>query len=91
VYRLRLDAAHDTLLADGPVASLERALASRLGEPLRVQVEVGALATETPAGRLARERLERQRVAETTLATDSTVQRILSEFDGRIEGASMVD
>jgi DNA polymerase-3 subunit gamma/tau len=91
VYRLRLDAAHDTLLADGPVATLERALASRLGEPLRVHVEVGALTTETPASRLARERLERQRVAETTLATDSTVQRILSEFGGRIEGASMVD
>jgi DNA polymerase-3 subunit gamma/tau len=91
VYRLRLDPAHDTLLADGPVATLERALASRLGHPLRVQVEVGALTTETPAGRLARERLERQRVAETTLATDTTVQRILSEFGGRIEGASMVD
>jgi len=91
VYRLRLDRAHDTLLADGPVATLERTLTARAGEPIRVRVEVGTVETETPAARMARERVERQRAAEETLATDQTVQQLLSEFGGRIEGVSPVD
>jgi DNA polymerase-3 subunit gamma/tau len=91
VYRLRLDSAHDTLLADAPVAALERALGAKLGGPIRLVVEVGAVATETPAARLARERIERQRAAEETLATDDTVQQLLSEFDGRIEGVTPIE
>jgi DNA polymerase-3 subunit gamma/tau len=91
VYRLRLDAAHDTLLADGPVASLERALAARDGAPVRVLVEVGAVFSETPAARFARERIERQRAAEQVLATDATVQQLLSDFGARIEGVSPVE
>ena len=79
------------MLADGPVATLERALSARLGEPVRLKVEVGAVTTETPAARLARERLERQRAAEESLATDHTVQQLLSEFDGRIEGVSPIE
>ncbi len=91
VYRLRLDSAHDTLLADGPVASLARALSELLGEQIRVQVEVGTVLCETPSERLTRERLERQRAAEETLATDETVQQLLSEFGGRIEGVSAIE
>jgi DNA polymerase-3 subunit gamma/tau len=91
VYRLRLDDAHDTLLADGPVAALERALSGRTGEAVRVRVEVGRVVGETPAARLARERLERQQAAEALLQSDRTVQQLLSEFDGRIEGVSPVE
>ncbi|MBX3706622.1 MAG: DNA polymerase III subunit gamma/tau [Pseudomonadales bacterium] len=90
VYRLRLDDAHDTLLADGPVATLERAIGARLGKPVRLDIEVGTVGAETPAARMDRERRERQRVAEEALATDQTVQQLLNEFGGRIEGVSPV-
>jgi DNA polymerase III subunit gamma/tau len=91
VYRLRLDSAHDTLLADGPVASLARALGARHGAPVQVRVEVGSVTTETPAVRLARERVERQREAEAMLSGDPTVQQLLSEFGGHIEGVSPIE
>lgn len=91
LYRLRLDSAHDTLLAEGPVATLERALSARVGVAVKVRVEVGPVTTETPAVRLARERRERQQAAEQTLATDQTVQQLLSEFGGHLEGVSPVE
>jgi len=93
IWRLRLDSAHDTLLSDGPVAAIERALTEQTaGEaPVKVQFEVGAVSRETPAQRFARLRAERQQAAEQTLATDRTVQTLLSEFDGRIDGVSPID
>ncbi|MEQ9002875.1 MAG: DNA polymerase III subunit gamma/tau [Pseudomonadales bacterium] len=90
VYRLRLDAAHDTLLSDAPVATLERALARR-GRTVRVEVEIGAPTAETPAQRFARLRAERQRAAEQTLAGDQTVRSLLNEFGGRLEGVSPIE
>ncbi len=90
VYRLRLDSAHDTLLSDAAVAGIQRALAAT-GADVRVQVEVGEVASETPAQRLQRVRAERQQAAEQTLASDSTVRSLLREFDGRIDGVSPID
>jgi DNA polymerase-3 subunit gamma/tau len=90
VYRLMLDHAHDTLLSDAPVAAIERALADK-GRPGRVQVEVGPVTRETPAQRFQRLRAERQQAAEETLATDSTVRTLLSEFGGRLDGVSPVE
>jgi DNA polymerase-3 subunit gamma/tau len=90
VIRLRLDSAHDTLLSDGPVATIERALAER-GEPVRLEVEVGAIRRETPAQRFQRLRAERQQAAERTLATDTTVQTLLNEFGGRLDGVSPLE
>jgi len=90
VFRLRLDSAHDTLLSDAPVAAIERALAA-CGQPVRLQVEVGEVARETPAQRFARQRTERQQAAEEALATDSTVKSLISEFGGRIDGVNPIE
>ncbi len=90
VYRLRLDSAHDTLLSDAPVAAIERALADR-GQAVAVEVEIGPVRCETPAQRVERLRAERQRAAEETLAADATVQGLLREFDGRLEGVRPID
>ncbi|MEZ5560204.1 MAG: DNA polymerase III subunit gamma/tau [Pseudomonadales bacterium] len=90
-YRLLLDNAHDTLLSDAQVANIERALAARNGAPVRVQVQVGRPPRETPAQRAVRVRAERQRAAEQTLAADGTVQSLLSEFGGRIDGVRPVE
>ncbi|HEX7035615.1 MAG TPA: DNA polymerase III subunit gamma/tau C-terminal domain-containing protein, partial [Pseudomonadales bacterium] len=89
-FRLRLDRAHDTLLSDGPVAAIERALAER-GWRVQVRVEVGDVAGETPAQRRQRLQAQRQRAAEESLATDSTVRSLLQEFGGRIDGVRPVE
>ncbi|MFU8816446.1 MAG: DNA polymerase III subunit gamma/tau [Pseudomonadales bacterium] len=90
VYRLRLDAAHDTLLSDAPVAAIQRALHAG-GLDVRVLVEVGPVTRETPAQRFQRLRRERQQAAEETVATDTTVRTLLSEFGGRIDGVSPIE
>jgi DNA polymerase III subunit gamma/tau len=90
VFRLRLDAAHDTLLSDAPVAAIQRALQAS-GWDVQVAVEVGPVSRETPAQRFARLRRERQQAAEATLATDSHVRTLLSEFGGRIDGVSPIE
>jgi len=90
LIRLRLDASHDTLLSDAPVAAIQRAVIAA-GLDVRVEVEVGPVAGETPARRLQRLRRERQQAAEQTLATDSHVQTLLSEFGGRIDGVSPIE
>ncbi|MGA0839242.1 MAG: DNA polymerase III subunit gamma/tau [Pseudomonadales bacterium] len=84
-YRLRLEERHDALLADGPVASLERALATRLGREIRVRIELGPVKSETPAARRVRLRAEGERVARDLLAQDPGVQSLLSTFAGRLE------
>jgi DNA polymerase-3 subunit gamma/tau len=100
LYRLRLDSAHDTLLSEAPVAAIERALAERAAarrEPaaarrrVRVEVEVGPVSRETPAQRFQRLRAERQQAAEQSMASDSTVRSLLSEFGGRLDGVSPLD
>ncbi len=88
--RLRIDSRHDALLSDSAVAGIERAFAE-LGESLQVQIEVGAVSQETPAERFARLRQERQAAAEQTLAADRTVQSLLSEFGGQLDGVRPIE
>ena len=90
VFRLHLDAAHDTLLSDAPVAAIQRALKGA-GHDVRVVVEVAPVTRETPAQRASRLRRERQRAAEETLATDRNVRSLLNEFGGRIDGVSPIE
>ena len=84
-YRLRLDERHDALLADGPVAGLERALAARLGRAIRVRIELGPVTGETPALRKARLRQEQERAARAMLEENAGVQALLSTFAARLE------
>jgi DNA polymerase-3 subunit gamma/tau len=84
-YRLRLDERHDALLADGPVAGLERALSARLGRAIRVRIELGPVTSETPALRKARLRQEREHAAREMLESNAGVQALLSTFAGRLE------
>jgi DNA polymerase III subunit gamma/tau len=90
IFRLLLDPAHDTLLSDAPVAAIQRAVRAA-GLDVRVTVDVGPVAGETPAQRLQRLRRQRQQAAEETLATDVHVQTLLSEFGGRIDGVSPIE
>ena len=88
---LLLDRAHDTLLSDSQVRIIERALSERLGEDIRLSVEVGEVSVETPARRHARIDAERQRDAQELLESDVTVKSLLSEFGGRLDEVRPVD
>jgi len=89
--RLVLDRAHDTLLGDQQVQSIERALCETLGRSVQVEIVPGDVTTETPAAR--RERIHQERLAEArqVLNEDATVQSLLSEFDGRLDDVQPLD
>ena len=83
--RLVLDRRHESLLNGGDGQGLERALAGLLGEPIRVVIDIGEPARETPAGRKARLADERQAAARRQLEENPTVQSLILTFDGRLE------
>ena len=81
---LRLDPAHDTLLNNGQVMAIERALQRELEREVRVSIDVGETAGETPAARNVRIQAERLAVAQQHLEADSTVRSLIDEFDGKL-------
>jgi DNA polymerase-3 subunit gamma/tau len=88
---LVLDNAHDTLLNDAQSAAIQRALTERLEKEIIVQIAPGAVHAETPAQRWSRQQAERQQGAEQMLETDQTVQSLLSEFGGKLDGVTPLE
>lgn len=82
---LVLDRAHDTLLNDGQISVIQRALTERLGRSIRLKITPGEVVEETPAVRRQRERSERLEAAERALNKDEVVNTLLTEFDGRLD------
>jgi len=68
---------------------LERALAGPLGRPIRIEFSHGQPAGETQHMRARRGQDERQAEAERAFAGDPTVQRLLSQYEGRIVPGSV--
>ncbi|MFM7120359.1 MAG: DNA polymerase III subunit gamma/tau [Gammaproteobacteria bacterium] len=90
-YVLRLDRRHEMLLADGPVAALERALADVDQREVSVRLLVGDIETETPAARQATERAAALAAARDLLTGDERVRALLEAFDGTLEDVRPVD
>jgi DNA polymerase-3 subunit gamma/tau len=88
---LCLDQAHDTLLNDGHVEAIGRALSDVLGHAVKLQIHPGEISEETPALRKVRERKERLAAAEKALSRDSVVNTLLTEFDGRLDDIQPID
>jgi DNA polymerase-3 subunit gamma/tau len=82
---LLLDEGHDTLLNDGQLKNLNRALSKTLECEVKLSIETGAPASETPARTRVREAQERQAHAEQVIQQDVVVQGLLDEFGGQIE------
>ena len=68
----------------GPVAKVRDALAVHFGAPVRLTVEVGAVAGRTAAIVASEQRAERLEQARASLESDPFVKTLLSDFDGRI-------
>ncbi len=90
-FDLMLDRAHDTLLGDNLVEVIRRALSDVTGVNVDLSITVGDVEEETPAQFRERLAAERQRDAEIVIQKDATVQSLLDEFGGRIDGVRAVD
>ncbi len=84
--RLRLALAHRHLLDmnRGAVDRLQDLLAGALGRPLKIRIEIGDIAGETPAQRDALERRARHAEAVAALEADSFVRELIERFDATL-------
>ena len=89
--RLVLDRKHESLLHGGETGVVERALSDLFGEPVRLVVDIGDPAQETPAQRSGRLARERQAGARRQLEENATVQSLIETFDGRLEDVRALD
>ncbi|MDD3353731.1 DNA polymerase III subunit gamma/tau [Zoogloea sp.] len=91
VFRLRLasDQRHLLQINKAGPEKLQEALSAHFGCPLRVQVEIGQIATETPAQRNQLEREERHSAAVAALEHDPFVRELMQRFGATLEEASV--
>ncbi|HRP66501.1 MAG TPA: DNA polymerase III subunit gamma/tau [Thauera sp.] len=89
--KLRLSLAHRHLLDMNPGAidRLQDQLAAALGRPLKVRIDVGDIAGETPAQRDAIERRARHAEAVAALEADPFVRELIERFDATLVESSV--
>ncbi len=85
--RLVLDEAGASLRGPGVERRLAAALARHLGREVRLVLEEGHPADETPARRRARAEAERRRAAVEAIRGDETVRSLAERFGARIDPA----
>ncbi len=84
VWQLRIDESHETLVNDTQIDKLQKAASALLGGEISIQVEVGTLHSETPAGRRKRLTGLRQEKAVQAMQSDTNIQALVSEFDAEL-------
>jgi DNA polymerase-3 subunit gamma/tau len=72
------------LAQGGHVEKLRQALSDAVGQTVRLQVDVGAVRSETAQGRDDTAKAERQSAAEQAIQADPLVQTLMNEFDATI-------
>ncbi len=88
--KLRLNPAHKSLLMNkAPQEKLQAELSAYLGRAVRLVVEIGALAGETPAQRSSGEKTERHNRAIAALEQDAFVRDMIETFDATINEQSI--
>jgi DNA polymerase-3 subunit gamma/tau len=86
---LRLDPASEQLRTQRTEQAVAQALAEEAGRPVRLTIETGTVASETPAARTARLAEERQVAAERSIASDPHVQALREAFGAEVDPASV--
>jgi len=91
VLNLRLSETHRHLLGMNPglLDRLQDALAAQYGGPLRLRIETGAIAGETPAQRDQAEKRARHVEAVAALESDPFVRELIERFDASLVEASV--
>ena len=77
---LRLDEQRSTLYNDTHRERIEKALSDYFDQPMRLQVEVGVVQTETPAAWRERKISERLQEAKSSIYSDAKVQSLIDQF-----------
>ena len=89
VIRLTLDARHAVARTSGREEKLAQALSRHLGEKLRIEIEAGEVAVETPAQADERATAETLSAARAALANDSTAMALQQRFGATINPESV--
>lgn len=85
VLRLALDPAHSQMHTPAAAQRLQKSVQRFLGEPeLRVRIEIGATAGNTPAQREADRRARRQEEAVQAVETDPNVKALRDRFGAKL-------
>jgi len=82
ILRFDLDIANSSLYEEGHQQRLADTLSEYFGQPVGVDIEVGAVAMETPQANRLRKREERQAAALDSLKHDPNVRRVMDVFGG---------
>ena len=82
ILRFDLDIANSSLYEEGHQKRLADTLSEYFGQPVGVDIEVGAVAVETPQANRLRKREERQAAALDSLKHDPNVRRVMDVFGG---------
>ncbi|UYM15689.1 DNA polymerase III subunit gamma/tau [Endozoicomonas euniceicola] len=77
---LRLDERRSTLYNDTHRERIEKAVSDYFQQPVRLQVEVGVVQTETPAAWRERKIAERLQQARDSIYSDANVQSLIDQF-----------
>lgn len=91
LFKLRLanDQRHLLQINRSGPEKLQEALSAHFGFPVRVAIEVGEIATVTPAQRNQAEKTERHAAAVVALEQDPFVCELIARFDATLEVASV--
>ena len=89
-WRIGLDPGHEAILNDKQRAEVANLASRYAGHAVRVAIEIGALAQETPAARRARIRAQQEEAARRALMQDDAARNLIDEFDGRIESVTPI-
>ncbi|CAG4883174.1 DNA polymerase III subunits gamma and tau [Georgfuchsia toluolica] len=86
---LHLPPAHKHLLARTPQDKLQTELQAHYGRPLKLNINIAAAATETPAERAKNARHARQEQAIAAIEGDSFVREVVEMFDASIDESTI--
>ncbi len=86
---LRLGREHRALQLPAAQEKLQAALSSHLGQPIRLAIELGELASASMAQKLSAEQRERMGAAMASLEGDAFVRELIEQFDGELDEASV--
>ncbi|HLA35404.1 MAG TPA: DNA polymerase III subunit gamma/tau C-terminal domain-containing protein, partial [Rhodocyclaceae bacterium] len=87
--QLRLSPAHKHLLRKPPQEKLQAALQAWFERPLRLEIELAATASETPAERSRTVQRERQERAIASIEKDPFVRKAVDLFDATIDESTI--
>ena len=89
IMLLGLAEVHKHLLDKTYQEKLVAALKQKFGEPLKVQIELGAASGQSPVEVRARAKAEKQAEAVAAIESDPFIRDLVDQFDARIDTASI--